>query len=100
MVIDAIYEPFEGYETKEDVLEYLSHNYFLDERDAKFFMSITETEHIYHTDHKHGITTVPMHMHSNTRTPFEFLEANYDKQYSLIEQYLVPQYKTIAELYD
>jgi len=100
IVLDAIYEPFEGYETDEAVLDYLSRNYFHDERDAKFFLSITDREHIYHTDHKHGITGVPMGMHSNSRTPTEFLEANYDKQYTLIEQYLVPQYKTIAELYD
>lgn len=44
-VLDKIYEPFEGYETKEEIIDYLHKNYFKDKRDAKFFVEMSEGEH-------------------------------------------------------
>ncbi len=56
LVLDAIYEPFEGYETEADVFEYLSDNYFRDERDAAFLLEMTKNDHAFYHDHLHGFT--------------------------------------------
>ena len=43
LLLDKIYAPFEGYETEEQVLEYLYKNYFVDKRDAEFFINMTRS---------------------------------------------------------
>ena len=49
LLIDKIYEPFEGFETKESILDYLVRNYFHDERDAKVILEQTQGDHMrYH----------------------------------------------------
>lgn len=100
LILDAVYEPFEGYETRDSIIDYLSRNYFHDERDSEFFVSITDTEHIFYFDFIHGIQGQAMGMHSNSKTPAEYLDSIRDKHQSLIEQYVLPQYKTMIELYD
>jgi len=100
LVLDYIYEPFEGYETKEAVLDYLTRNYFHDDRDAEFFTSITDKDHTFYFDFLHGIQGQIMGMHSNTKTPVEYLDSIRDQHSSLIEQYVLPVYKTINELYE
>jgi len=100
LVLDAIYEPFDGYETKESVLNYLSRNYFHDDRDAALFTSIIETDHIFYFDFLHGLQGQAMGMHSNSKTPNEYLESIMDQHISIIEQYVLPQYQILSELYD
>lgn len=51
LIIDSIYEPFPGYETRESVIEYLARNYFKDARDARFYIEMTDDEHTYYHDH-------------------------------------------------
>ena len=84
----------------DSIIDYLSRNYFHDERDSEFFVSITDTEHIFYFDFIHGIQGQAMGMHSNSKTPAEYLDSIRDKHQSLIEQYVLPQYKTMIELYD
>lgn len=40
IILNALYEPLEGFETREAVQEYMSHNYFFDERDADVFFKM------------------------------------------------------------
>ena len=100
LVLDAVYEPFEGYETKESILEYLTRNYFHDERDAAFFTSITEKDHTFYFDFLHGIQGQVMGMHSNSKTPVEYLDGIHDQHANLIEEYVLPVYQTIDNLYN
>ena len=97
-IIDAIFEPFEGYEDDASVLEYLSHNYFADERDAKLFFSLSDKEHAVYIDHQHSLTEVL----SSTlqRSPSEALQSAENFQFTTTEKYILPQYQTIAELYE
>ena len=47
-IIDKLYEPFEGYETKDKIKEFMTYNYFFDDRDADiFFDMFRNTEYNY-----------------------------------------------------
>ncbi len=49
LLIDKIYSPFEGYETKESIIDYLSRNFFHDRRDAEVIFEQTQGDHMrYH----------------------------------------------------
>lgn len=41
-ILDLIYEPFEGYETYEKIVAYMTKSYFFDDRDADVFFSMFE----------------------------------------------------------
>lgn len=41
-IVNALYEPFEDYETKQSIIDFMSYNYFFDTRDAEVFFSMFE----------------------------------------------------------
>lgn len=41
-ILNMIYEPLEGYETYENIVEYMTKSYFFDDRDAKVFFDMLE----------------------------------------------------------
>jgi len=50
-VINALYSPFEGFETRQDIIDYLCKNYFKDERDAEVFMKYSDMMYYqYHNE--------------------------------------------------
>ncbi|MBQ6051865.1 MAG: hypothetical protein IJL30_01090 [Clostridia bacterium] len=99
LVLDAIYEPFEGFETEEDITEYLIRNYFNDERDARFFMDITNLDHIYYHDHKHGLTEMFTQMEKNVAIS-RCVESFESRYYTAVDKYVIPEYATIVEYED
>jgi len=49
LIMDKLFEPFEGFETEESLIDYLNRNYFSDERDAKYMIELTTGPHTrYH----------------------------------------------------
>lgn len=96
LVLDKIYEPFEGFETKEDVISYLHKNYFKDERDAKFFIEMSESDHAFYHDHMHSFSTMSDQFPSNGIT--KGMDAYRDQMYDAAEKYIVPAYATMIEL--
>ncbi|MBE6897081.1 MAG: hypothetical protein E7477_08310 [Ruminococcaceae bacterium] len=97
LIMDSLFEPLEGYETDEDILEYLTRNYFIDERDAKYFFEIASNDHAIYIDHKHGLTGFfPQILNG---TPAQVLESIETQQKTNIEKYILTQYLTMNELY-
>ena len=96
LVLDAIYEPFEGFETRENVIEYLNRNYFLDSRDATLFLEIADTDHVYYHDHFHGMTEMFSQLAGQAAVSkaVESFESRYN---TIVEKYVLPEYKTVAE---
>ncbi len=97
LVMDSLFEPLEGYETNESILEYLKRNYFADERDAEYFFEMSSNEHAIYIDHKHGLTGIFGSILKST--PSQVMESNEDSQRSNIEKYILTQYQTMNELY-
>ncbi len=48
-IMDKLFEPFEGFESEDIILEYLNRNYFGDERDSRYMIELTTGPHMrYH----------------------------------------------------
>ena len=97
VVLDAIYEPFEGYETSDDIIDYLHSNYFLDRRDAEFFYSLSDADHTYFFPTMDGIFGIWNSF--LVSKPSEALEKEENIQYTVAEKQLVSRAKTIADVY-
>ena len=95
LILDRIYEPFEGYETKESVIEYLKRNYFSDARDAEYFVETAMGNRAYFHDNSRGFGY------------FQYIVDGVSKMIGTYEgpavegakKNLVPAYKTI-EMYE
>ncbi|MBO5036850.1 MAG: extracellular solute-binding protein [Clostridia bacterium] len=97
-VLDAIYEPFEGYETDEDIIDYLHANYFLDRRDAEYYYSLSDIEHAYYfpsMDRMYDDIWPPL----AEKNPIEVLEAQEESMYARAEEHLIPRSNSIIEVY-
>ena len=94
LIMDNLFEPFEGYETEESIIEYLSRNYFYDERDAKLLLEYTTGEHMQY------------HVHMEMSSMFDgmpesgilkSLESYRDSIYTSAKKSSFPSYATLFE---
>ena len=97
MIIDAMFEPFKGYETREDMIEYLTDQVFFDSRDAAVFLGAVDyTEYgFFWEGGRSGIEQCIRTLKSVNET-LEGLKNVYDK---LVEEYLVPHYQGRIAVY-
>lgn len=93
-IINAIYEPFEGYETLDDILELMTRNYFFDERDSKVFYNMYLNSD-YNYFHYSGMYGMFHQWLTSNKTPIEFIEANEDFMATKMEEYILPAMRGI-----
>ena len=98
LVLDKIYAPFKGFETEEDVVAYLAKNYFVDARDAQFFLDVTKDDHVYYHDHYHSFSTMFDHFPGDGIA--KGIQGYQKAQLEAAEKYLYPAYKTLEDLKD
>jgi ABC-type glycerol-3-phosphate transport system substrate-binding protein len=96
LVLDALYEPFEGYETEEKITDYIIRNYFEDERDARLFIDITKLGHNYYHDHMHGMSDMFGQLAKNNSVA-KCVESFESRVYTAVDKYVIPEYNTIHE---
>jgi hypothetical protein len=94
-VLDKIYEPFEGYETEDDIIDYMYKNYVSDIRDAKFFVEMTKNNHVYYHDHMHSFSTMFDQFPSTGIA--RGLQTYETSHYDNAEKYVLPAYQTLYE---
>ena len=92
VVMESIYEPFEGYETRESIIDYLDKNYFLDTRDSKFFVEISDYKNTYFFATMDGLFDVWNEI--VVRKPSEALAKYKDIMYDKAEKNLLPRLRT------
>ena len=96
LIIDRLHEPFEGYETKEDMIEYLSRYYFSDERDSKLMFELVTGPHTMYHDHHHGMST--MFDQIPEGGVVATVESYKKAIYQAAETYVISMYETLNEL--
>ena len=96
-LLNALYEPLEGYENRQTVQEYMTHNYFFDERDARVLANMLEnTEYGFFLEGARGV------IESVTETDTSLtslLESNEDKYEQIVEDYMVHHYEGTVAVY-
>ena len=97
VILDALYEPFEGYETEESLIEYMINNYFSTEQDAQIFISIAksivyEYNEIQYSEYTYGIE-------DEGGSVTEFIAANSAKAQSILDEYIVNHITSADEIF-
>lgn len=95
LVLDKVYAPFEGYETEEEIVDYLYNNYFTDKRDAALIVEMSKGDHVYYHDHMHDFST--MFDQFKSSGVMKALESYEEKHYENMERYIVPAYQTMVD---
>ncbi len=98
LVLDGLFEPFEGYETKESIIDYLTRYYFAERRDSEFMYELTTGPHTLYHDHHHGMSTmfdqIPNGGVATT------VESYRSAIYEAAETYVISMYETLNNLND
>ena len=96
IVIDALYEPFPGFETEESMLDYFATYYFTTIQDAEIFMACTRNA--TYNDNRDSIATISGAVSANSSVT-AVLDSSKDRYATLIEQYILPTISSIPVLY-
>lgn len=96
-IISEMYEPFEGYETKDDIIDYMDDQVFFDRRDSAIIVNmIRNTEYIYFWEGGRSAIEQCTSSSNPVSSIVEGLENNYDK---LIAEYITPQLQGRMAIY-
>ncbi|MBO5036954.1 MAG: extracellular solute-binding protein [Clostridia bacterium] len=97
LVLDAMFEPFEGLETKDDIADYLTDQVFFDKRDAEIFIeTIANTEYGFFWEGGRSVIESAVSGNDNVSTLLESQESIYDQ---LVEDYLESHYAGRVAVY-
>ena len=91
IVVNAIFEPFEGLETYENIKEYMARNYFFDKRDADWFFEMRNNASLNY-DYQTGFLSrkIPEEICTSNTTVTELLEKYKDQMNTVIEETVTP----------
>ena len=97
IVLSAMYEPFDGYETKEDIIDHMAEQMFFDRRDAEIFANmVRNTEYGFFRE---GARWVIENVCMSSDTVTSILEANEDKYDQIVEDYMIHHYEGRVSVY-
>ena len=98
MIIDRLCDPFEGYETKGDLKDYLS-EYFFDDRDLDFVMNYFENSrwNYWPSAPIYDFFSSAKGETSRGRSSAEILSKNAERVNLAIEEYVVPNYEFMKQ---
>ena len=97
LIIDATFEPFEGFETKESIIEYMTKQIFFDERDTRVFVNILKnTEYGFFNEGARSLIAEAVTGSSPVSTVQQSNKNQYDK---IVEDYMVNHYNSIISLF-
>ncbi|MBP5246054.1 MAG: hypothetical protein J6036_06335 [Clostridia bacterium] len=97
LILDAVYEPFDEYKTKDDIITYMAEQVFFDERDAHIFANMLEnTQYGYFREGGRGV----IENACSSDTPVkQLIETNESRYGEIIEEYMVHHYEGIFAVY-
>ena len=93
-IINAIYEPFEGYETIDSIIELMTRNYFYDKRDSEVFYNMYFNS-VYNYFHYSGMYGYMHEWFTSNKTPAEYIEGATDMIQQRIDEYVLPTMRGI-----
>jgi len=96
-IINSIYEPFDGYETLDDIIDHMAHSYFFDRRDAVVFYDMFKASE-YNYFH-YGLPGSTQDWLTSNKSIFEYIEANTDMITEGINEYVMPSVRGIDALW-
>lgn len=97
IVLDAMYEPFDEYKTREDVIAYMADQIFFDERDADIIANmLSNTEYGFFLE---GARAVIQNVVEKTESITSLLESYEDQYAKIVENYMAHHYEGTIAVY-
>ena len=96
IILDAIYEPLPGYETENNVIDYLRKNFFFDDRDVTNY--IAAYNNIFYNYRHEGLTDVYISINS-IKSMREWLDQYAEADEGNRVKYAVNIETTVSELF-
>ena len=93
-VVDAIYEPFDGYHDLDSLIDYMTKNYFFDRRDSEVFYKMYFNS-CYSYFHYAGMLGYMQDWITSNKSIAEYIESTTDMIMSRIDQYVLPSMRGI-----
>ena len=98
MIINAIYEPLPGFETEDDIKNYLEHNFFFDSRDCDNFLKMYLNQE-YNYFHYNMRTQYIGFMEQTSRTITQHLESTADVVSEIFTEDIMPSVRGIEAVW-
>ena len=100
IVLNAIYEPLPGYETREEIKDYMMRNYFFDTRDADAFFDLFENC-TYNYDYTTNFESrrIPEYICTTNKTGTQVLEEQESVIANIMEEYIKPTIEAYEYLF-
>jgi len=100
IIVNELYEPLPGFETIDDIKDYMSHNYFFDERDADAFFNIFNNS-CYNYDYTTGFESrrIPENICTTNTATSEILQSQKSVIESCFEEFVKPTLSALTTLY-
>ena len=96
-VLDAMFEPFDEYKTKEDIISYMAEQIFFDERDAKVVANMLEhTEYNFFLEGARAVIQSVVEQDKSITSLLDSYEDQYEK---IVADYMVHHYEGIVSVY-
>ena len=96
-VLSAMYEPFDQYKTKEDIIDYMSEQAFFDRRDAEIFANMVKnTEYGFFRE---GARSVIQNVVEKSETVTSLLESYEDQYEQIVEDYMIHHFEGRLAVY-
>ena len=97
IVLSAMYEPFDQYKTKEDIIDYMSEQAFFDRRDAEIFANMVKnTEYGFFRE---GARSVIQNVVEKSETVTSLLESYEDQYEQIVEDYMIHHFEGRLAVY-
>lgn len=87
-IIDALYEPLPGFETKDAIITYMMHNYFFDIRDAELFFKMFDNT--YYNYFHWATRSFAEDTVTKEKSVSETMTSLSDKMQDIIDEYITP----------
>ena len=96
-ILSALYEPFDEYKTKDDIIEYMTNQVFHDRRDTEVILaSVRDTEYGFFKEGARKALENVFSTHDSIQQILDSLEDSYDK---IVEEYMMPHYQARLAVY-
>ena len=91
VIVDRIFEPFEGLETYEEIKEYMMRNYFFNEKDADWYFEMRNNAALNY-DYQTGFASrkIPEEICTSNTTVSELLDKYESQMQSIINETVIP----------
>ncbi|MBO5036951.1 MAG: extracellular solute-binding protein [Clostridia bacterium] len=98
IILDAMYEPFDEYKNKEDIVNYMAEQIFFDERDAGVLANMLKnTEYGFFLEGARGV--IESVTSADNATITSLLESNESKYQQIVDDYMVHHYEGTVAVY-